>query len=175
MATLAADFPGWHIWRSRSMSGRETGWNATRKGRFPRLAGSLPMLAAADAAALRSALAQQRGTETGRRGMSADPGAGQTQGALTPWERDALEAVRFGWDTAYLIGYDDERGYWAARRDRIGGLLTAPTPDELRQAITEDYALKPVPREPAARGGRSGGKAVLGADPGALLTGSAEP
>jgi hypothetical protein len=59
MAGLAADFPGWHVWRSRSTSGRETGWHATRKGRFPRAAGALPMLAAADADALRSALGQQ--------------------------------------------------------------------------------------------------------------------
>jgi hypothetical protein len=59
MAALAADFPGWHIWRSRSLSGRETDWNATRRGRFPRLAGALPMLGAADAGALRSALGQQ--------------------------------------------------------------------------------------------------------------------
>jgi hypothetical protein len=88
---------------------------------------------------------------------------------------EALEALRFGWGDAYLIDYDGERGYWAARRDRIGGLLTASDPDELRNAINEDYAVKPVPREPAARGGRDGGKAVLGADPGELLTGSDEP
>jgi hypothetical protein len=90
-------------------------------------------------------------------------------------DEEALEALRFGWGDAYLIGHDDERGYWAARRDRIGGLLTAANPEELRQAITEDYAVKPVPREPAERGGRDGGKAVLGADPGALLTRSPEP
>jgi len=106
--------------------------------------------------------------------MSGDPGAGQPQSTLTPSERDALEAIRFGWDTAYRIGHDDEHGYWAARRDRIGGLLTAATPDELRQAITEDYAVKPVPREPARRA-RGDGEAVLGADPGALLTGRSEP
>ena len=82
--------------------------------------------------------------------------------------------LRFGWGDAYEIGHDDERGYWAARRDRIGGLLTAAALDELRQAITEDYAAKPVPREPAARRGRDGGKPVLGADPGELLTESAE-
>jgi hypothetical protein len=56
---LAADFPGWHVWRSRSQSGRETGWNATRRGRGPQLAGALPMVAAADAGSLRSALGQQ--------------------------------------------------------------------------------------------------------------------
>jgi hypothetical protein len=101
--------------------------------------------------------------------------AGQDEEGLPPREEETLEAIRFGWGDAYLIGYDDERGYWAARRDRIGGLLTADAPDALRDAITEDYAVKPVPREPAARGCRDGGKPVLGADPGALLTGSAEP
>lgn len=65
MAAIAADFPGWHIWRSRSLSGRETGWNATRKGRFPRLAGSLPMLASTDATGLRSALGQQEALREG--------------------------------------------------------------------------------------------------------------
>jgi len=84
----------------------------------------------------------------------------EPQSSLKPWEQDALDAIRFGWDTAYLIGHDDEHGYFASRRDKIGGLLTAATPDELRQAITEDYAAKPVPREPAARrGGRNAGKA----------------
>lgn len=87
---------------------------------------------------------------------------------------DVLEVLRFGWGDAYLIGHDDERGYWAARRDRIGGLLTASDPEELRNAINEDYAVKPVPRELAARGDRNGGKPLLGSDPGALLTGSAE-
>lgn len=59
MTALAAEFPGWHIWRSRSPSGQETGWNATRKGRPPRDGGALPMPAEADASSLRSALGQQ--------------------------------------------------------------------------------------------------------------------
>jgi hypothetical protein len=59
LTALAADFPGWHIWRSRSASGRETGWNATRKGRAPRDGGALPILAEAEADALRFALGQQ--------------------------------------------------------------------------------------------------------------------
>jgi len=100
---------------------------------------------------------------------------GQRDGTLTPSEQEALEALRFGWGDAYLIGHDDEHGFWAARRDRIGGLLTEAGPDDLRQAIIEDYAAKPVPREPASRGGRDDGKAVLGADPGELLTGSDGP
>jgi hypothetical protein len=97
------------------------------------------------------------------------------QAASAAADQEALEAVRFGWGDAYLIGHDDERGYWAARRDRIGGLLTASDPEELRNAITEDYTVKPVPRGPAGSGDCNGGKPVLGADPGALLTGSPEP
>lgn len=96
-------------------------------------------------------------------------------GGLPPVEAEALEAIRFGWGDAYLVGHDDERGWWAARRDRIGGLLTEATPDELRQAITEDYAVKPVPREPRRLPGTQTPGAVLGADPGELLTESAEP
>lgn len=101
--------------------------------------------------------------------------AGGPAGTLRPWEKDALEAVRFGWGEAYMIGHDDERGFWAARRDRIGSLLTAVGPDELRRAITDDYAIKPVPREPAPGGDGNGGKPVLGTDPGAVMTGSPEP
>jgi hypothetical protein len=107
--------------------------------------------------------------------MRGHSGKGQSQSTLTPSEQDALEAVRFGWGDAYMIGHDDERGYWAARRDRIGGLLTAADADELRQAISEDYALKPVPREALPDSSPTGREPILGADPGALLTGNAEP
>jgi hypothetical protein len=102
-------------------------------------------------------------------------GTGQAEAGRPAREEEALDALRFGWGDAYMIGHDDERGWWAARRDKIGDLLTADAPDALRDAISDDYAVKPVPREPAARGGRDGGKPVLGADPGALLTGSGEP
>lgn len=101
-------------------------------------------------------------------------GTGRPTDELRPRDETALEAIRFGWGDAYEIGHDDERGYWAARRDKIGDLLTAGDPGELRKAITDDYAVKPVPREPAARRALTG-KAVLGADPGELLTESAEP
>lgn len=60
MAALAAEFTGWHIWRSRSASGAETGWRATRKKRRPaRSAGAGGRLAAADAAGLHALLAQE--------------------------------------------------------------------------------------------------------------------
>jgi hypothetical protein len=107
--------------------------------------------------------------------MTGNAGTGQPHGCLKPWEQDALEAVGFRWGDAYLIGHDDERGYWAARRDRIGGLLMAADADELRRAISDDYALKPVPREPLTDSRPDGGGRILGSDPGALLTGGAEP
>jgi hypothetical protein len=107
--------------------------------------------------------------------MSGDSGTGQPQSALAPSEQAALEAIRFGWGDAYLIDYDVERGYWAARRDKIGGLLTAPDPDGLRDAITGDYAVKPVPREPRRRGEALAPDGARGTDPGELLTRSAEP
>ncbi len=46
-----------------------------------------------------------------------------------------------------MVGADEERGWWAARRDQVGGYLTAHDPDGLWKAIREDYALKPVPRD----------------------------
>ncbi|MGH3181685.1 MAG: hypothetical protein ACRDOE_07245 [Streptosporangiaceae bacterium] len=58
---------------------------------------------------------------------------------------DALGALRSGWDDAYDIGRDDERGYWARRRDGLGGDLTADDPDVLGSAIRADYAVKRVP------------------------------
>ena len=46
-----------------------------------------------------------------------------------------------------MIGRDGKRGWWAARRDQIGAYLTAADADELGQAIREDYAARPVPRD----------------------------
>jgi hypothetical protein len=67
-------------------------------------------------------------------------------------EKDALDALEFDWGEAYMIGRDDERGWWAARRDRIGGYFTALGPDELRAAIRADYDLKAVQRDLPAPG-----------------------
>jgi hypothetical protein len=58
-----------------------------------------------------------------------------------------LAALVWNWGEAYLIGYDDAHGWWASRRDQIGGLITEHGPDELRAAIIADYDLKPVPRD----------------------------
>jgi hypothetical protein len=71
LADLAADFPGWHIWRSRDRRGRDDGWNATRrKAHGPVPPGTVARLTAADAEGLRGQLEQQRVAET-RREVSA--------------------------------------------------------------------------------------------------------
>ena len=60
IAALSADYPAWHIWRSRDNSGNESDWNATRKGsRRGGAPGTLPRLTAANAATLRALLRQQ--------------------------------------------------------------------------------------------------------------------
>lgn len=51
----------------------------------------------------------------------------------------ALEALRFDWGGFYMIGYDDVRGWWAARHGWIHGLINAGGPDELRSAMAEDF------------------------------------
>jgi hypothetical protein len=58
VAALAADFPGWHVWRGRSRSGAETDWHATA-GRRLRKTGTLGRLTASDAPGLRALLGQQ--------------------------------------------------------------------------------------------------------------------
>lgn len=67
------------------------------------------------------------------------------EGAPQAGERE-LAALQWNWGEAYLIGCDEEHGWWASRRDQIGGLITEAGPDELRAAIIADYDLKPVPR-----------------------------
>ena len=73
-------------------------------------------------------------------------------GSLGPYDADALEAIRYGWGDAYEVGCDDARGWWARRRDGLGGDITAPGADELWSAILADYTLKPVPRDLPAGG-----------------------
>jgi hypothetical protein len=64
-----------------------------------------------------------------------------------PPELTPLEQLRWHWGDAYLIGRDDERGWWAARRDQVGAFLTAADDDDLGQVIRADYAARPVPRD----------------------------
>jgi len=71
--------------------------------------------------------------------------AGRTATEQTRINSD-LEALRFHWGDAYEIGYDDEHGWQALRRDGLSGVLTGADPEGLYKAITDDYALRPVPR-----------------------------
>jgi hypothetical protein len=66
---------------------------------------------------------------------------------FTPAAGNPLAELEFDWGDAYVICRDDEGGWQAARRDRIGALLTAPTSDELREAIRKDYMADPVARD----------------------------
>jgi hypothetical protein len=56
LTVLAAEFTTWHIWRGRSVSGRETDWHATSS---QRVNGRRARLTAADAAGLRALLARE--------------------------------------------------------------------------------------------------------------------
>jgi hypothetical protein len=77
-----------------------------------------------------------------------------TPAGLTPTPRlparTPLEELHWHWGEAYRIGYDEHRGWWAARRDQIGALLTAADPGKLHQSICDDYDAKPVPRDAAS-------------------------
>jgi hypothetical protein len=62
LADLAAEFPGWHVWRGRDGRGIEQGWFATRRRRLSAAdtaAGLAVTLSAGDAMALHSMLKQQ--------------------------------------------------------------------------------------------------------------------
>lgn len=62
LSDLAADFPGWHVWRGRDGRGSHRGWYATRQRRLRAAeldAGLANTLSADDAETLRGQLAQQ--------------------------------------------------------------------------------------------------------------------
>jgi len=72
-------------------------------------------------------------------------GDAQAEEGLSPSEiKKALEALEPGYGDWYVIGYTGDRGWQAARRDQIGGYLDGDTPGELRAAMDEDLAMKPV-------------------------------
>jgi hypothetical protein len=63
LAGLAADFPGWHVWRGRDGRGADQGWFATRRRRLSAAqaaAGLTATLSAGDPESLQAKLAQQR-------------------------------------------------------------------------------------------------------------------
>ena len=107
-------------------------------------------------------------------GMGQADGTDQAQDELKAWDEAALKTLLWHWGEAYFIGHDDEHGWWAARRDQIGGLLDGADPGELEQAITADYALKPVPRELPADPDLDYGMLIPSAGPGVLMPGNAD-
>ena len=61
---------------------------------------------------------------------------------------DELAALRFHWDTAYQIEFD-EHGWRARRIGSQHGWLTAADPDGLYKEIREDYSPQLLPRRHA--------------------------
>jgi hypothetical protein len=63
LAELAAEFPGWHVWRGRDGRGAYQGWFATRRRRVAAAkaaAGLTVTLSAGDPASLHGMLVQQQ-------------------------------------------------------------------------------------------------------------------
>lgn len=77
--------------------------------------------------------------------------AGRTAAAKALIDAE-LEALRFHWDTAYEIDWNEEHGWRARRRDGLGEVLTGADPGDLYAAIGTDYDAKPVPRSYASGG-----------------------
>ena len=62
LAELAAESPGWHVWRGRDGRGADQGWYATRRRRLSAAqvaAGLAATLSAGDAESLHGMLAQR--------------------------------------------------------------------------------------------------------------------
>jgi hypothetical protein len=75
-----------------------------------------------------------------QRGMSMD---GPQETADGKASMNALDVLRYDWGSAYEIESAD--GEWRARRlDGLGDWIEAEIPDDLRNQIFSDYALKPV-------------------------------
>ena len=60
---------------------------------------------------------------------------------------DALGRLQWSWGSAY--GIAGAWGAWVARRRDNGRLLSADSPDRLREMLLRDYQDQPVPREVA--------------------------
>lgn len=65
---------------------------------------------------------------------------------------DPLDELRWHWGDAYEIERADD-GWRARRRDGLGGWMTAPSAEELRDRIRGDYRRRPV-RRPRAEARR---------------------
>jgi hypothetical protein len=50
-----------------------------------------------------------------------------------------LDVLRLLWEDEYLVGFDDDHGWWASRRSSIGHIMTANSPEELGQMLGDDF------------------------------------
>jgi hypothetical protein len=65
------------------------------------------------------------------------------EGAVMDAEAQAeLNDLQFHWSERYFIAYDEASGLWSARYKTGSDVLTALTPEELRDVIRIDYPLQ---------------------------------
>ena len=98
---------------------------------------------------LRKAVHAATGIEAGPDGHPAAPIA--VSAAVDPFTSEEWRLLLLGWDEAYDFAHDPRQPepFSAARRDKLATVLRAPTPEALRNLVTEDYASCPVARKPA--------------------------
>jgi hypothetical protein len=68
-----------------------------------------------------------------------DDETAQAAAGMSAEDAKALGVLRVLWGDVYWIGYDDEAGWWAARRDKIGHFITAASAEELGKMIGDDF------------------------------------
>lgn len=69
-----------------------------------------------------------------------DQAAPQAAGGMSTEDTaKALDVLRLLCEDEYLVGFDDDHGWWASRRGAIGHIMTANSPDELGQMLGDDF------------------------------------
>jgi hypothetical protein len=63
----------------------------------------------------------------------------QAAAGMSAEDAGALGVLRALWQDEYWIGYDEEYGWWAARRAKIGHFITAVSAEELGKLIGDDF------------------------------------
>lgn len=69
-----------------------------------------------------------------------DQAAPQAAGSMSAEDiAKVLDALRPLWEDEYLVGFDDDHGWWASRLGVIGHIMTANSPEELGQMLGDDF------------------------------------
>jgi hypothetical protein len=69
-----------------------------------------------------------------------DQAAPQAAGGMSAEDTaKVLDVLRLLWEDEYLVGFDDDHGWWASRRGAIGHIMIANSPDELGQMLGDDF------------------------------------